>query len=88
MALKNVYILFTTIESHIDGVMQQVFTKEPKKNHNYAVAYREGGGDLGGLNPQKFRRPSKIVPNSSRLRKLLKIVEFRKPTPQDAEKRQ
>jgi len=33
--------------------------------------------------PRKFRRPSKIVPNSTRLLKLLKIVEFRTPTPQD-----
>jgi len=33
--------------------------------------------------PSKFRRPSKIVPNSTRLWKLLKIAEFRKPTPQD-----
>ena len=31
----------------------------------------------------KFRRPSKIVPNSTRLWKLLKIYEFRTPTPQD-----
>ena len=35
----------------------------------------------------KFRRPSKIVLNSTRLRKLLKIVEFRAPTPQDVRKK-
>jgi len=47
-----------------------------------AVAYR---GGFGGLNPPppKFRRPSKIVPNSTRLWKLLKIAEFRTPKPQD-----
>jgi len=39
----------------------------------------------GGSTPPspKFRRPSKIVQNSTRLWKLLKIAEFRKPTPQD-----
>ena len=48
------------------------------------------GEGLGGFRnppPQKFRRPSKIVPNSTRLWKLLKIVEFRTPTPQDARKK-
>jgi len=35
----------------------------------------------------KFRRPPKIVPNSTRLWKLLKIAEFRKPTPQDVGKK-
>ena len=33
--------------------------------------------------PPKFRRPSKIVPNSTRLWKLLKIAEFRTPTHND-----
>jgi len=37
--------------------------------------------------PPKFRRPSKIVPNSTRLWKLLKIAEFRTPTPQDVQKK-
>ena len=46
------------------------------------------GGGVGGSNrpplpPPKFRRPSKIVPNSTRFWKLLKIAEFRTPTPQD-----
>ena len=36
----------------------------------------------GGVKPPPiFRRPSKIVPNSTRLWKLLKIAEFRTPTP-------
>ena len=36
----------------------------------------------GGSTPTpKFRRPSKIMPNSTRLWKLLKIAEFRTPTP-------
>jgi len=37
--------------------------------------------------PQRFRRPSKFVPNSNRLWKLLKIAEFRTPTPQDVRKK-
>jgi len=53
-----------------------------------SVAYREGG--VGGSKPpssSKFRRPSKIVPNSTRLGKLSKIAEFRTPTPQDVQKK-
>jgi len=46
---------------------------------------RGGGGS--NPSPPKFRRPSKIVPNSTRLRKLLKIVEFIMPTPQDVWKK-
>jgi len=50
-----------------------------------SVAYR---GGLGGSTPSpKVRRPSKIVPNSSRLWKLLKIAEFRTLTPQDVRKK-
>ena len=37
--------------------------------------------------PPKFRRPTKIMPNSTQLWKLLKIAEFRTPTPQDVRKR-
>ena len=37
--------------------------------------------------PPKFRRPSKIVSNSTRLWKLLKIAEFRTSTPQDVRKK-
>jgi len=55
------------------------------------MAYRGGGGGggLGGFNtpPPNFRRPPKIVPNSTRLWKLLKIAEFMKPTPQDIRKK-
>jgi hypothetical protein len=48
-----------------------------------SVAYR------GGVQtpPLKFRWPSKIVPNSTRLWKLLKIAEFRMTTPQDVRKK-
>ena len=34
-----------------------------------------------------FKPPPKIVPNSTRLWKLLKIAEFRTPTPQDVRKK-
>ena len=45
-------------------------------------------GEVGVSNPlPKFWKPSKIVPNSIRFLKLLKIVEFRKPTPQDVRKK-
>jgi len=54
------------------------------------VQCKEQWRTAGGFKPspsQKFRRPSKIVPNSTRLRKLLKIAEFRTPTPQDVQKK-
>ena len=44
-------------------------------------------GEEGSTPPPKFRRLSKIVPNSTRLWKLLKIAEFRTPTPQDVRKK-
>jgi len=46
-------------------------------------------GAFRGSNPPppKFRRPSKIVPNSTRLWKMLKIAEFRTKTHQDVRKK-
>ena len=54
-----------------------------------AWQWRTEGGGLGCSNspPPKFWRPSKIVPNSTRLWKLLKIAEFRTPTHQDVRKK-
>ena len=47
-----------------------------------------GGGVRGIKTPLlKFLRPSKIVPNSTRLWKLLKIAEFRTRTPQVVRKK-
>jgi len=46
-----------------------------------------GGGGLQNSLPPQFRRPSKILPNSTRLWKLLKIAEFGTPTPQDVRKK-
>ena len=42
---------------------------------------------MGVQTPLKFGRPSKIVPNSTRFCKLLKIAEFRTPTVQDVRKK-
>jgi len=50
------------------------------------VAYRRGEGVFKPPT-SKFRRPSKIVPNSTRSWKLLKIAEFRTPTHQDVRKK-
>ena len=54
----------------------------------FSGQWRTEGG-IGVLNPPppKLRRPSKIVPNSTRLWKLLKSAEFRMPTLQDVWKK-
>ena len=44
------------------------------------------GAPRGDSNPPKFRRPSKIVPNPTRLWKLLIIASFRTQTPLDVRK--
>jgi len=49
--------------------------------------WRTEGRFGGSTPPPKCRRPSKIVPNLTRLWKLLKIAEFRTPTPQGARKK-
>ena len=56
---------------------------------NCGWQWRTKGEGFEGFNPPppKFRRPSKIVPNSTRLWKLLKIAEFRTPTHQDVQKK-
>jgi len=60
---------------------------EPEKKKSAAPPGGGGrGGGGGGVQP-KFRRPSKIVPNSTQLRKLLKIAEFRMPIHQDVRKK-
>ena len=50
---------------------------------------RRSGVPRGGFNPPpaKLGRPSKIMPNSTRLWKLLKIAEFRTSAPQDVRKK-
>jgi len=56
------------------------------KRRAIPAAYRGVGWGVQLPSPPKFRRPSKIVPNSTRLWKLLKIAEFGMPTPQDVPK--
>jgi len=59
-----------------------------KHEHNLCSGVPRGGiGGGGSTPPPKFRRSSKIVPNSTRLWKLLKIAQFRTPTPQDVRKK-
>jgi len=54
------------------------------KTYFWSLVYRRGGCvSKPPPPPPKLQRPSKIVPNSTRLWKLLKISEFRMPTPQD-----
>ena len=60
------------------GVRFVIFRRHPR-----AVAYRGGGRGGWVVQTTKFRKPSKILPNSTRLWKLLKIAEFMTPTPQD-----
>ena len=52
------------------------------------MAYRGGGCGVQTPPPPKFRRPSKIVLNSTQLWKLLKIAEFRTPTSKDVWKKE
>ena len=51
--------------------------------------WRTEGGVFGGSAPppREIPKASKIVPNSTRLWKMLKIAEFRTPTPQDVQKK-
>ena len=62
-----------------DGISLKLILRKP-------VAYQRGFR-VSRHPPPEFWRPSKIVPNSTRLWKLLKIAEFRAPTPQDVRKK-
>jgi len=69
-----------TLKSSVRVICSQIFIRSQWRT--------EGEGGLGCSTPlPKFRRPSKIVPNSTGLWKLLKIAEFRTPTPQDVRKK-
>ena len=61
----------------------------PPHHITYTVVPSSGIPRGGGSTPPlpKFRRPTKIVPNSTRFWKLLKIAEFRTPTPQDVRRK-
>ena len=71
-------VLVFSLEFLISKTMEHVSVKSDQ--------WRALGGG-GQTPPPKFRRPSKIVPDSTHLWKLLKIAEFRMPTPQDVRKK-
>jgi hypothetical protein len=54
---------------------------------SYTSGVPRGGGWCVQPPPPKFRRPSKIVPNSTTLLKLLQIAEFGAPTLRDVRKK-
>ena len=64
---------------------QETNRKEDKERLEQPVAYRVGG--LKPSLPPKFRRPSKIVPSSTRMWNLLKNAEFSTSTSQDVRKK-
>ena len=81
-----------TATAHSNGRSIAIkWVKFLKKIGNYQLPDRQWRmeGGLGGVQTPspKFRRPSKILPNSTQLWKLLKIAEFRTPTPQDVQKK-
>jgi len=69
------------------GIVFLYMEKEMKINWEQTFWDTTDSGVWGVQTPPKFRRPSKIVPNSTQLWKLLKIAEFRMPTPQDVRKK-
>jgi len=74
-------------DTHVEKGRKWVTKKYPVVIHIVQVVSASpmfSGVPRGGVFkplPPKFRRPSKIVPNSTRLWKLLKIAEFRTTTP-------
>ena len=71
----------TVNDYHVLSVMPCLFSHH---SHIYPCCsqWRTGGVVWGAQSlPPKFRTPSKIVSNSTRLWKLLKVAEFRTPTP-------
>jgi hypothetical protein len=88
--------IFTLLHSHHTKINYAVDSSRTAAvtcygaNNLISGVQRSGGGGWRGSNPPpppKFRRPSKIVPNSTRLSKLLNIAEFRTPTTQDVRKK-
>ena len=70
------------VDDDLLNVRQWGYRKQDRQ-----CTWRTEGGE--GVQPPlpKFRKPSKIVPSSTRLWKLLKIAEFRTPTPQHVRKK-
>ena len=80
MILSLEYWVFKSMYVPLNDKQQTTWTSNSWQQR------RTKGGGWGVQTPPKFRRPSKIVPNSTRLWKLLKIAEFRMPTHQDVPK--
>ena len=80
----------TIYDSVPESVLQSPSTQE-EKLYSGKFWFQSSGVPRGGWGfnprPPKFRKSSKIVPNSTRLWKLLNVAEFRKPTPQDVRKK-
>jgi len=74
-------------------IQQATWCHIPNDSKLCTHQWRTDGGWFGGFGvqqpppPRKFRRPSKIMPNSTWLWILLKIAEFKMPTPQDVWKK-
>jgi len=71
------------LESYLDALHKR-FLSNP---YLCTSGVTRGGLGVSTPPPPKFLRSSKIVRNSTRLWKLLKIAEFRTPTPQDVRKK-
>jgi len=70
-----------TVFNFLGSVAAGYSTADDGDAEGYSVQWRTEGGWVVGSNPPKFWRPSKILPNSTQLWKLLKIAEFGTPTP-------
>ena len=80
LALRNIGI----------GLMTKAVDLPHDKARSHSVAASGVTRGVWGVQSPphpKFRRPSKIVANTTRLWQLLKIAEFRTPTPQDVRKK-
>ena len=82
----SVYGTHDILSSQYCYVLEHLHTQQSLTNHT-SQWHTEGGVGVFNLPPPKFRRPSKIVPNPTRLWKLLKIAEFRTPRLQDVWKK-
>ena len=71
-----------------NGFCKSKKESEPTWHKKFECEQWRTEGGFGVFKPlPKFWRPSKIMPNSTRLWKLLKIAEFRTPTHQDVRKK-
>ena len=78
---------WTVAPSWLYGLLNEPGLGTGVKYSSYQWRTEGGGVGVQPPPPPKFRRPSRIVSNSTRLWKLLTIAEFRTPTPQDVRKK-